>query len=91
MAYLRHGYHVIGLALVVAATLLFIYVSRFWIWTAPWSNDGLFGLKVLSPYGDILRRWLSGTWFRDFDLLIWCCAAIVSLSVLQRLWARFKN
>ncbi len=91
MGCLWRGYHFLGLAVVVAATLLFIYVSRFWIWTAPWNNDGLFGLKMLSPYGDIVRRWLSGTWFRDFDLLVWFCAVILLLSVLQGLWSRLKS
>ena len=88
MRFLRYGYHLIGLALVVAATLFFVYVSRFWIWKAPWGNDGAFGLKLFSPYGDALRRWLGGTWFRDFDLVIWGCAAILLLSILQWLGSR---
>ncbi len=91
MALLRRAYHVIALAFIVGVTLAIIYVSRFWIWTAPWTNDGLFGFKDLSPYGDVLRRWLSGTWFRDFDIVIWGLAAIVLLCVLQWLRARLKN
>lgn len=88
MIALRHINRLIGLIGAVTLTWIAVYVSRFWIWTAPWGNDGLFGIKSFSPYGDTLRRWLSGTWFRDFDLIIWFCAAIVVLSALQWLGAR---
>lgn len=91
MTGLRYLYHLVGLATVVVTTAFFVYISRFWIWTAPWGNDGLFGLKSFSPYGDALRRWLSGTWFRDFDLIIWGCAAIALLSALQWLASGRKN
>ena len=91
MTFLRRAYHLIGLGFVVCAVAAIIYVSRFWIWTAPWSNAGLFGLKDLSPHGDVLRRLLSGTWFRDFDIIIWGAAAIVVLSALQWLRARLKD
>ena len=91
MTGLRHLYHLTGLGLIVATTAFFLYASRFWIWTAPWGNDGLFGLKAFPPYGDVLRRWLGGTWFRDFDIVIWGCAAILLLSILQWLGTRYKG
>lgn len=91
MAVVRRVLHIIALVFTVGISVALIYLSRFWIWTAPWSNDGLLGIKDVSPYGDVLRRWLSGTWFRDFDIVIWGLAAIVLLSLLQWLRARVKS
>ncbi|MEM7775329.1 MAG: hypothetical protein AAF732_06940 [Pseudomonadota bacterium] len=75
--------HVIGLIVTTGLTLFLFYLSRFWIWVAPWANDGLFGLKLFSPYGSNVSWWLRGTWLKDFDMLIWVCGAIVLLSVLH--------
>ena len=91
MRVLRRALHIVALVFFVGVTLALVYLSRFWIWAAPWANDGLFGFKDLSPYGDVLRRWLSGTWFRDFDIIIWGLGAIVLLSLLQWLRARLQG
>ncbi len=73
----------VGLVATVVLSLVWLYTSRFWIWTAPWGNEGLFGIKLLSPYGDIVRRATGGTLLNEFDIVIWGCAGPVVLSVLQ--------
>ena len=80
--------HVLGLASAVALTLVLLYLSRFWIWTAPWSRDGLFGVKLFSPYGNLVQRWLSGTWFSELSIVVWGCGAIYLLSVLHWIAAK---
>lgn len=73
----------IGLISAVILTLLLLHVSRFWVWVGPWSNDGLFGLGILSPYGNMVNFWLAGSWLQDFDILIWGCGAFLLLSALS--------
>ena len=84
-------YRIFGLLAVVALTLILLYASRFWIWSAPWSNDGLFGLKLLSPRGDVVRAWLRGTPFSELAIVIWGCGAILLLSLLQRFASWFDK
>lgn len=86
------GSHPVGLInrfagplLALGLTLVLLYLSRFWIWIGPWSTDGLFGLKIVSPYGNMINFWLRGTSWQTFDILIWGCGAFVLLTLLQRL------
>ena len=65
----------------VAAAML--YISRFWDFRL-WGRDGLFGLSELRPQGGLLARWLRGTDFAPFELLIWVVAGFLLLTVLQR-------
>ena len=81
-------YRGFGIFIAIVLTLVLLYASRFWIWTAPWSNDGLFGLKLFSPYGDVVRWWLRGTPFSELAIVIWGSGAIILLSVLQWLASR---
>ena len=83
--------HVLGLVSVVALTLVLLYLSRFWIWTAPWSGDGLFGAKLFSPYGNLVQRWLGGTWFSELSIVVWGCGAIYLLSVLHWLSGKISR
>ncbi|MEL6747391.1 MAG: hypothetical protein AAFO79_06235 [Pseudomonadota bacterium] len=80
--------HLIGLVWVAALTLVLVYVSRFWIWQAPWDRQGLFGIRELSPAGDALRRSLRGTWGSEFDIVIWGAGAIVLLSLFAWLTSK---
>ena len=73
----------IGLLSVIALTLILLYLSRFWIWVAPWGPEGLFGLKQISPWGDNIRWWLRGTGLGEFAIVIWGCGAVIVLSMLQ--------
>lgn len=83
--------HLFGLVFATALTLLLLYVSRFWIWTAPWGNDGLFGAKFFTPYGNLVQRWLGGTWFSEMNFVVWGCGAILLLSVLHWLAGKFSR
>lgn len=82
---------VLGLCITILLTLILLYASRFWIWAAPWSNDGLFGLKLFPPSGDLVRYWLRGTALSVFDIVIWGLGAIAALSFLQSLADRMKK
>ena len=75
----------VGPLIALGLTLVLLYLSRFWIWVGPWSSDGLFGYKVISPYGNMVNFWLSGTWWQTFDIVIWGCGAFVALTAFQRL------
>lgn len=79
-----------GVITAILLALALLYVSRFWIWQAPWGNDGLLGLGVTPPGGDAVRLWLRGTIFSPFDFVIWGAGSILFLSVLQSIANRFK-
>lgn len=82
------------LLLIAAVGLVMWYVSRFWFLDL-WPRSGLFGWSELRPGGGLLGRWLRGTPFAPFELLIWGCGVFLILTYLQRLidyvarrWAR---
>lgn len=75
------------IALIAAALF---YISRFWGFSL-WSRDGLFGIAELRPQGGLLARWLRGTQFAPFELLIWAVAVFISLTWLQKLFDLFKS
>jgi hypothetical protein len=83
--------HVAGLAIAVMLTLALLYTSRFWIWTAPWADTGLFGLRILSPHGDVVRALLGDTALAEYDLLVWGGGGVVVLSLLQWLASRMSR
>lgn len=76
---------VIWLFVVALVGLIAVYLSRFWVWSL-WGRDGLFGLPDLRPGGALLQRWLRGTDFAPFELLIWAVAGFLVLTLLQRLY-----
>ncbi len=83
--------HIFGLTAAAALTLVLFYASRFWIWKLPWSNDGLFGQKLFTPWGNVVHWWVQGTPFADMSLIIWGCGAIIALSIIQRITALFSK
>lgn len=66
---------------VVGAVLL--YLSRFWVFDL-WPRSGLFGIQELRPGGGLLGRWLRGTPFAPFELLIWAAGGFLVLTYLQK-------
>lgn len=80
--------HLFGLASATVLTLALLLASRFWIWTAPWGDGGLLGLRLLSPYGDLVRGWVGATPLAEFDFLVWGAGGIALLSLLHWLAAR---
>lgn len=63
--------------------IVFLYLSRFWFLDL-WPRGGLFGLEALRPGGGLLGRWLRGTPFAPFELLIWATGVFLILTYLQR-------
>ncbi|MEO1608850.1 MAG: hypothetical protein AAFR90_05790 [Pseudomonadota bacterium] len=53
------AHRIFGLFAAAVLTVILLYVSRFWIWRAPWGNDGLFGLRIFPPGGDAVTRWVN--------------------------------
>lgn len=78
--------------LLVAAvtTAILYYVSRFWSFRL-WGRDGLFGIEELRPQGGLVGRWLRGTDFAPFELLIWAVGAFLLLTALQKLFDLFNK
>ena len=80
----------IGLVLAIVLAVVFIYISRFWIFDL-WGREGLFGIEYLRPGGDLLRRELRGTFFAPYDLLVWVAGGFVILSVLDNIWSKIRD
>ena len=72
------------LLLVALLGLIMLYLSRFWVFDL-WSRSGLFGLAELRPNGGLLARWLRGTPFAPFELLIWAASVFLILTYLQKI------
>lgn len=71
------------LLLVFGIGVILLYLSRFWFLDL-WPRSGLFGWDALRPGGGLLGRWLRGTPFAPFELLIWVCGVFMILTYLQR-------
>ena len=81
---------IFGLTSALASGIILLYISRFWSFNL-WSRDGLFGIKELPPTGGLLGRWLRGTDFAPFELLIWVAMVFLALTYLQRGIDRFSK
>ena len=81
---------IFALVLVAVTALILLYLSRFWIFEW-WGREGLFGISDLRPQGGLLGRWLSGTPFAPFELLIWVCGSFYAFTWLERLLTRFNK
>lgn len=79
---------VVSLGVTAAVGLGLFYISRFWDFRL-WDREGLFGIEALPPQGGLMARWLQGTDFAPYELLIWVVALFVALSVLQKLFDLF--
>lgn len=80
----------IGVILAIILTVVLLYISRFWIFDF-WGREGLFGIEYLRPGGDILRRELRGTPLAPYDLLVWVAAGFLTLTVLEKMWAKVTS
>lgn len=78
-------HRVIWLAVTVAAAVVLVYLSRFWVFDL-WGRQGLFGVQELRPQGDLLSLWLRGTGAAPFELLIWAISAFLVLTGLEKLY-----
>ena len=74
---------VLLLVFVLLVGAIMLYLSRFWFLDL-WPRSGLFGFRELRPDGGLLARWLRGTPFVQFELLIWVVGVFMSLTFLQK-------
>lgn len=81
---------VILLFLMFAIGVIMLYLSQFWFLNI-WPRSGLFGIAELRPSGGLLARWLRGTPFAPFTLLIWAIGVFLILTYLQRLIDYFSR
>ena len=81
---------VLSLAVVALVGAVLFYVSRFWDFRL-WDREGLFGIEALSPGGGLLARWLRGTDFAVYELLVWVVGAFLLLTLLEKLLSLFGN
>ena len=71
------------LVIMLAITIVVFYLSQFWFLNL-WPRSGLFGIEALRPDGGLLARWLRGTQFAPFALLIWAIGVFLLLTYLER-------
>lgn len=76
---------VIWTIIAAIAGVSLLYISRFWVFQL-WGRDGLFGIEALRPQGGLLARWLRGTEFAEFELVIWALGCFLILTALQKLY-----
>ena len=74
---------VLLLLFVALLAVVLFYLSRFWFLDL-WPRSGLFGWGELRPGGGLLGRWLRGTQFAPFELLIWACGGFLILTWVQK-------
>lgn len=74
---------IVLLFLMAVVGVVMLYLSRFWFLDL-WPRSGLFGWPDLRPGGGLLARWLRGTQFAPFELLIWSAGVFLILTYLQR-------
>lgn len=72
------------LVLMAVLGIIMLYLSRFWFLDL-WPRSGLFGWQELRPGGGLLGRWLRGTPFAPFELLIWATGVFLVLTYLQKI------
>lgn len=78
------------MTLITAFTAVVYYLSRFWDFRL-WDRDGLFGIEALRPQGGLLARWLRGTDWAVFELLIWVVGIFLALTLLQWIFDRLPG
>ena len=83
-----HRISLLTVTAIIAAALY--YGSRFWEFRL-WGRPGLFGWDQLPPQGGLVGRWLRGTDFAPFELLIWAVAAFLILTWLEKLFSRIPG
>ncbi len=81
---------IIWMSITAIAALVLFYLSRFWIFSF-WSREGLFGVSELRPQGGLLARWLRGTDFAPFELLIWVVGFFVILTWLEKAYGKINQ
>ena len=87
----RFASRAVGITLAAALAVIIAYASRFWPWPGFWSAEGAFGVPWLHPNGEWVRRFLRGTMFARFDVLVWGALAFLLLSLAETLGSRWQR
>lgn len=74
---------IVLLSLMFVITAVAFYLSQFWFLDL-WPRSGLFGIEAIRPGGGLLARWLRGTQFAPFALMIWAIGIFLLLTYLER-------
>ncbi len=80
------GRRITWMLITIIVMIPVFYLSRFWVFDF-WGRDGLFGIKEIRPQGGLLDRWLRGTPFAPFELLIWLAGVFCILTWLEKAYA----
>ena len=80
----------LGLALAIALTTIAWYASPWWPFRL-WSREGLFGIELLRPQGDLAASLSRGTPFAPHELIIWGICVFLVLTILQKLWTKLTG
>ncbi|MEM7547385.1 MAG: hypothetical protein AAF367_17790 [Pseudomonadota bacterium] len=81
---------VVGIAVAAIFLAVLAYLSRFWVFRW-WERDGLFGIEVLRPQGELWARWMRDLGLGPYELVLWAIAAFAVLSLAQKLWDSLFN
>ncbi len=68
--------HLLGIVAVTLLALVLLYLTRFWIFTDWWGDEGLLGYREFGRQGDFLTHQLGGTRYQPFSLLLWLAGGI---------------
>ncbi|ETX13216.1 hypothetical protein OCH239_12905 [Roseivivax halodurans JCM 10272] len=77
----------VALSLAILGGVAVAFASRFWV--LPLWSGGLFGIDALPAEGGLVRRWLQGTPFAPFELIVWLAGGVLLLSATEALTAWF--
>lgn len=80
---------IVLMAITATLGVIAYYLSRFWDFRL-WDREGLFGVEALRPQGGLLARWLRGTDFAPFELMIWVAGVFIALTFLQKIFDRIS-
>lgn len=83
-------WRLLGLCLAAIVGAVMLYLSPYWIFDL-WGREGLFGFAELRPGGDLLNRWLRGTPFAPFAVLIWAVGVFLILTWTERFVGLFRQ
>lgn len=81
---------ILWMAITIIVAFVLIYLSRFWAFDL-WGREGLFGWRELRPQGGLLGRWLRGTPFQPFELIIWVVGMFLVLTWLEKAYDRLTK
>ena len=81
---------ILQLLVVVLASTVLLYISRFWPFEW-WGRKHALAELGLRPDGNLLRFWLRGTPLASFDVVIWILISFPVLSFAEKVCQKLKS